>query len=293
MTNSIQKVVFPVAGLGTRFLPATKVVPKEMLPVFDKPLIQWAVEEAAFAGITEFIFVSAPEKKSIVQHFQPHEKYAALLEQRGKKKELKLLDAGLPEGAKIHEVYQAQPLGLGHAIWCAKELVGDEPFAVILPDDMVKTPIPCLRQMVDIYAQTGGNLVAIEEVPFEETSRYGILEPDDEFSTDTLVRIKRLVEKPERGAAPSNLAVIGRYIFDPQIMKQLDTPRIGAGGEIQITDAMAELIGKVPLHGYHFEGTRYDCGHRGGFLAANIAYAMDDSGMASQIRATIESLAKE
>ncbi|MGC6472885.1 MAG: UTP--glucose-1-phosphate uridylyltransferase [Parvibaculales bacterium] len=290
MSKPVKKVVFPVAGMGTRFLPATKAVPKEMLPVVDKPLIQWAVEEAAAAGITEFIFVSAPEKKAIMEHFGHNQKYTDLLEQRGKTKELALLQAGLPDQATVHEVFQPEPLGLGHAIWCAKELVGDDPFAVILPDDMVKHPKTCLQQMVESYAETGGNLVAVEEVPREETYRYGVLDPDPDFQDDRLVRINGLVEKPAPEDAPSNLAIIGRYVFDPAIMRQLDTPRIGAGGEIQITDAMADLIGRVALHGFRFDGTRYDCGNKAGFLAANIAYAMDDSTLAAEIRTTVETL---
>ena len=293
MTNPVikpvRKVVFPVAGMGTRFLPATKAVPKEMLPIVDKPLIQWAVEEATAAGITEFIFVSAPEKKAIMEHFGHNKKYTDMLEKRGKIHELELLKAGLPEQAGVHEVFQPEPLGLGHAIWCAKELVGDEPFAVILPDDMVKHPKTCLQQMVEAYQQIGGNLVAVEEVPKEETYRYGGLDPDTSLDDDTLVRINGLVEKPAPEDAPSNLAIIGRYIFDPAIMRQLDNPRVGAGGEIQITDAMADLIGQVPLHGFQFDGTRYDCGNKAGFLAANIAYAMDDSSLADQVRATVES----
>ena len=292
MRKPVKKVVFPVAGMGTRFLPATKAVPKEMLPVVDKPLIQWAVEEAASAGISDFIFVSAPEKKAIMEHFGQNKKYTDMLEKRCKTDELELLKAGLPDQAGVHEVFQPEPLGLGHAIWCAKDLVGDEPFAVILPDDMVKHPKTCLEQMVEVYAETGGNLVAIEEVPQEETFRYGVLEPDPTFHDDRLVRINGLVEKPAPEDAPSNLAIIGRYIFDPAIMHQLDNPKVGAGGEIQITDAMADLIGQVPLHGFRFNGTRYDCGNKAGFLAANIAYAMEDQTLAVHIRETVETLSK-
>ena len=295
MTKKLKKIVFPVAGMGTRFLPATKAVPKELLPIVDKPLIQWAVEEAVEAGITEFIFVSAPEKSAIMRHFQPHQKYTDMLTQRGKSKELDLLQAGLPDNATLHEVYQDQPLGLGHAIWCAKECVGDEPFAVILPDDMVKHPIGCLKQMVDIYHEIGGNLVAIEEVPESETHRYGVIQPsaDHTAQNDRLVAIDGLVEKPAPEDAPSNLAIIGRYIFDPAIMHQLDSPRIGAGGEIQITDAMADLIGQIPLHGFHFDGMRYDCGNKAGFLEANLAYALDDDSLNMALREIMETLLKK
>ena len=282
MSSPINTVVFPVAGLGTRFLPATKAVPKEMLPVVDKPLIQWAVEEAAAAGCTRFIFVSAPEKTAIINHFNDAPHYQNLLEARGKTRELALLQAGLPENAEIIEVYQDEPLGLGHAIWCAHEATGDAPFAVILPDDMVHHKTGCLAQMTAQYAQVGGNLVAVENVPADQTHRYGVLDPGTE--TDPLVEVKGLVEKPDPADAPSNLAIIGRYILDPQIMQKLAAFKQGAGGEIQITDAMADLIGIVPMHGFRFQGTRFDCGNRDGFLEANLAFAVAESGDALKQR---------
>ena len=282
MSSQIRKVVFPVAGMGTRFLPATKAVPKEMLPVVNKPLIQWAVEEAKAAGIHEFIFVSSPEKPAILKHFKPAPTYENILSQKGKTEELALLKAGLPENAVLTEIYQDAPLGLGHAIWCAKDAVGDEPFAVILPDDMVLHPKGCLQQMVEAYDRTGGNLVAVENVPADQTFRYGILDPDGEDGP--LVGIKGLVEKPAPEDAPSNLAIIGRYILDPQIMTVLDKGKTGAGGEIQITDAMADLIGTVNMNGLRFSGTRYDCGNKAGFLAANIAYALQDDELAGALR---------
>ena len=272
MTQTVRKVVFPVAGLGTRFLPATKSIPKEMLPVVDRPLIQWAVEEAAAAGCHEFIFVSSPQKRVIFEHFSPAPAYEEVLEARGKHDAMALLQAGLPENAKITEVFQDKPLGLGHAIWCAREAVGDEPFAVILPDDMVLHGTGCLSQMVEQYEQLGGNLVAIEAVPHNQTQRYGVLDPGTE--TGALVAIKGLVEKPAPADAPSNLAIIGRYILDPQVMEDLSAFNKGAGGEIQITDTLANLIGKLPLHGYKFQGQRFDCGNRVGFLAANLAFAL-------------------
>ena len=280
MTQTIRKVVFPVAGLGTRFLPATKAVPKEMLPVVDRPLIQWAVEEAATAGCNEFIFVTSPHKRAILEHFSPAPAYQEALEARGKHDELALLHAGLPENAKITEVYQDKPLGLGHAIWCAREAVGDEPFAVILPDDMVLHETGCLSQMVKQYEKLGGNLVAIEAVPQDQTHRYGVLDPGDE--NGSLVAIKGLVEKPAPADAPSNLAIIGRYILDPSVMEDLSAFNKGAGGEIQITDTLANLIGALPLHGYQFQGKRYDCGNRVGFLAANLAFALSPSGAGGQ-----------
>jgi UTP--glucose-1-phosphate uridylyltransferase len=272
MSNKIKTVVFPVAGMGTRFLPATKAVPKEMLPVVDKPLIQWAVEEAAAAGCTRFVFVTSPEKDAIMNHFSDAPHYQELLEARGKTKELALLKAGLPENAEIIKTYQDAPLGLGHAIWCAHEATGDKPFAVILPDDMVQHTTGCLAQMVAQYEKCGGNLVAVENVPATETYRYGVLDPGSEDGA--LVEVKGLVEKPAPEDAPSTLAIIGRYILHPQILQTLSAFKKGAGGEIQITDAMAALIGHVPMNGFRFQGTRYDCGNRDGFLEANLAFSL-------------------
>ena len=272
MSNKIKTVVFPVAGMGTRFLPATKAVPKEMLPVVDKPLIQWAVEEAAAAGCTRFVFVTSPEKDAIMNHFSDAPHYQDMLEARGKTKELALLKAGLPDNAEIIKTYQDAPLGLGHAIWCAHEATGDKPFAVILPDDMVQHTTGCLAQMVAQYEKCGGNLVAVENVPANQTHRYGVLDPGAE--ADGLVEVKGLVEKPAPEDAPSTLAIIGRYILDPQIMDTLSAFKTGAGGEIQITDAMAELIGTVPMNGFRFAGTRFDCGNRDGFLEANLAFSI-------------------
>jgi UTP-glucose-1-phosphate uridylyltransferase len=251
-----------------------------MLPVVDRPLIQWAVEEAAAAGCDEFIFVTSPHKRAILEHFSAAPAYQETLEARGKHDELALLQAGLPENAKIREVYQDKPLGLGHAIWCAREAVGDEPFAVILADDMVLHDTGCLSQMVEQYEQLGGNLVAIEAVPHDQTQRYGVLDPGAE--NGALVAVKGLVEKPAPADAPSNLAIIGRYILDPKVMEDLSAFNKGAGGEIQITDTLANLIGALPLHGYKFQGKRYDCGNRVGFLAANLAFALSQSGAGGQ-----------
>ncbi|MGB2564256.1 MAG: UTP--glucose-1-phosphate uridylyltransferase [Parvibaculales bacterium] len=282
MSQKIDTVVFPVAGMGTRFLPATKAVPKEMLPVVDKPLIQWAVEEAAAAGCTRFVFVTAVEKGAIMSHFGDAPHYQEMLEARGKTRELALLKAGLPENAEIIEIFQDEPLGLGHAIWCAHEATGDKPFAVILPDDMVQHQTGCLAQMAAQYETVGGNLVAVENVPAEETYRYGVLDPGAE--TGDLVEVRGLVEKPAPEDAPSTLAIIGRYILDAKIMDTLSAFKKGAGGEIQITDAMAELIGQVPMHGFRFAGTRYDCGNRDGFLEANLAFALAEGGDALKQR---------
>ena len=282
MSHKIDTVVFPVAGMGTRFLPATKAVPKEMLPVVDRPLIQWAVEEAAAAGCTRFVFVTAPEKGAIMSHFSDAPHYQELLEARGKTKELALLEAGLPANAEIIETFQDAPLGLGHAIWCAREATGDKPFAVILPDDMVQHTTGCLAQMTAQYEAIGGNLVAVENVPADQTYRYGVLDPGAE--NGALVEVKGLVEKPAPEDAPSTLAIIGRYILDGQIMDTLSEFKKGAGGEIQITDAMAELIGTVPMNGFRFQGTRYDCGNRYGFLEANLAFALAQGDDALQQR---------
>ena len=282
MSHKIDTVVFPVAGMGTRFLPATKAVPKEMLPVVDRPLIQWAVEEAAAAGCTRFVFVTAPEKGAIMSHFSDAPHYQELLEARGKTKELALLEAGLPANAEIIETFQDAPLGLGHAIWCAREATGDKPFAVILPDDMVQHTTGCLAQMTAQYEAIGGNLVAVENVPADQTYRYGVLDPGAE--NGALVEVKGLVEKPAPEDAPSTLAIIGRYILDGQIMDTLSEFKKGAGGEIQITDAMAELIGTVPMNGFRFQGTRYDCGNRDGFLEANLAFALAQGDDALQQR---------
>ncbi len=289
-SSPIQTVVFPVAGLGTRFLPATKAVPKEMLPVVDRPLIQWAVEEAAAAGCREFIFVTAPSKSAIIQHFSPAPHYEHALAEKNKTDALAALQAGLPDGAIIHEVYQDQPRGLGHAIGCARPFIKDKPFAVILPDDMVLSQPGCLAQMVEHYATCGGHMVAVENVPPDQTHKYGIVDPASDDGR--LVAIQGLVEKPAAAEAPSTLAIIGRYIFDPRIMEAIERQGAGAGGEIQITDAMAQTIQDIPLTGYRFDGTRYDCGSRNGFLAANMAFALAPQGahMGAQLRADLRKI---
>ena len=270
----VRKAVFPVAGLGTRFLPATKAMPKEMLPIYDRPLIQHAFEEAREAGIEEFIFVTGRYKEMLEEHFDFQPELMQTLEARGKDDMLEVVkDSEMPAGT-LFLMRQPKPLGLGHAIWCAKKLVGDEPFAVILPDDMIKGPKGCLSQMVDAYNETGGNMIAVMDVAREETAKYGVL--DIEQDHESLVPVKGLVEKPKPEEAPSTLAVIGRYILQPEVFDYLDNFETGSGGEIQLTDAMAHLIGQQPFHGLRFEGKRYDCGGRLGFLEANIAYALDD-----------------
>jgi len=278
MSKPVRTAVLPVAGLGTRFLPVTKVMPKEMLPVVDKPLIQYAVEEAFAAGIKQVIFVTGRGKGLLEDHFDHAIELEATLAERGKDAALETIRALIPEEGAITSVRQQRPLGLGHAVWCAREIVGAEPFAVILPDDLVQAKVGCLTQMIEAYEKTGGNLVAVMEVPREHTSRYGVLETGE--VDGRLAEVKGLVEKPAPEEAPSTLSVIGRYILQPEIFAELDRKERGAGGEIQLTDAMARLIGRQPFHGFRFEGTRFDCGDKAGFLSANIAYAMahDDLG---------------
>ncbi|MEX1146794.1 MAG: UTP--glucose-1-phosphate uridylyltransferase, partial [Sphingomonadales bacterium] len=268
--------------------PATKVSPKEMLSVVDKPLVQYAVEEALAAGIEDIIFVTSRGKAVMEDHFDRAPELEAALEARGKHAELDMLAAMLPPEGRIMSVRQHAALGLGHAVWCARELVGDEPFAVILPDDLVHGAAPCLAQMVEAYRETGGNLVGVMDVPRAETRRYGVLDPGVERGR--LVEVRGLVEKPAPEDAPSTLTVIGRYILQPEVFAHLGDKRAGAGGEIQLTDAMARLIGTMPFHGLRFEGTRYDCGDKLGFLKANIALALDRPDLGPGLRAFLRDL---
>ncbi len=273
--KKVRKAVFPVAGLGTRFLPATKVLPKEMLVLGDKPLIQHAYEEARAAGIEEFIFVSSRDKSLIEEHFKPHPPLFDVLTARKKTAGLAALHASTAEENKLSVVYQDQPLGLGHAVWCARELIGDEPFAVILPDDVILGPRGCLSQMMEAYAEAGGNLVAVENVLRADTAKYGVL--DIGHDGGRLVSVKGLVEKPEPAEAPSTLSIIGRYILQPKIFAYLESAGKGSGGEIQLTDSLAKLIGEQPFHGLRFSGQRYDCGSCFGLFQATVAQALNDS----------------
>ena len=282
MTQPIRKAVFPVAGLGTRFLPATKAVPKEMMPVIDRPLIQYAVEEAKAAGIEHFIFVTGRGKHALEEHFDRNPELEQTLERGGKTAELTILQSALPEAGQISYTRQQAPLGLGHAVWCARDIVGNEPFAVLLPDDLVKAKTPCLKQLIDVYGRTGGNVVGVMEVPRDQTNRYGIL---DVASDDgKLASIKGLVEKPKPEDAPSNLSIIGRYVLLPEIFNHLERKERGAGGEIQLTDAMARMIGGKPFHGLRFEGERFDCGNKWGWLSANVALALEAPDLADQLK---------
>jgi len=288
MTTAITKVVFPVAGMGTRFLPATKAIPKEMLPVADLPLIQYAVQEAQEAGISEFIFVTNPTNRPILEsHFAVNDALESMLLERGKTAELKIVtETTLPDD-RIKFCYQDQPLGLGHAVWCAREFVADGPFAVILPDDLIMANPGCLKQMVDAHTRLGGNVVAVEDVPRELTSRYGILDVDRDDGV--AVSANGLVEKPAPEDAPSTLSIIGRYILDGQVFEYLDKQMTGAGGEIQLTDAIAATIEDVAFHGLRFEGTRFDCGSMNGFVEANVAFGLERSHHESDLRSYLKS----
>jgi len=280
MPNRVRKAVFPVAGLGTRLLPATKTIPKEMITVVDRPLIQYAVDEAREAGIEQLIFVTGRGKSALVDYFDHAFELEATM--GAKNKSLEVLEPSNARFGEVVSVRQQQPLGLGHAVWCARDIVGDEPFAVLLPDELMFGQPGCLKQMVEAYQQVGGNLVAALEVPASETHKYGVVDPG---ATDgRLTEIRGLVEKPPQGTAPSNLMLPGRYILQPEVMKALHAQETGAGGEIQLTDAMAKLIGKQPFHAYRFEGQRYDCGSAAGFVIANIAMSLERADVAQAVR---------
>ncbi len=278
MAVRVRKAIFPVGGLGTRFLPATKAMPKEMLPVVDKPLIQYAVEEAQAAGIEEFIFVTGRGKEAIEDHFDRSFELERTLDERGKTSELAALHAWMPKAGDIAYTRQQEPLGLGHAVWCARHLVGDEPFALLLADDLILAGTSCLKQMADVYPEVRGNLIAVMDVPREHTERYGVIEPGR--NDGRLVQVRGLVEKPVPDKAPSTIAVIGRYILEPTVFEYLDRKTKGAGGEVQLTDSLIPMIGRSPFHGYRFEGRRFDCGDKVGFFEANLAFALarDDIG---------------
>ncbi len=278
----LRKAVLPVAGLGTRFLPATKATAKEMLPVVDKPLIQYAVEEARAAGIEQFCMVTGRGKIGLVEHFDIAFELEATLRERGKVDVLQMLnDQALPPGS-IASVRQQVPLGLGHAIWCARSFIGEDPFAILLPDDLVLSKTPCLQQLAEAYRQTGGNVVAVTEVPREQTNRYGIL--DIANDDGRLVEVRGLVEKPDPKDAPSNLSIIGRYVLMPEVVQHLAKMERGAGNEVQLTDAMAKMIGNTPFHGLRYEGERFDCGDKVGFLEAQIAFALQRADLSDAVR---------
>ena len=287
MTKPLRKAVLPVAGLGTRFLPATKATAKEMLPVVDRPLIQYAVDEARAAGIEQFCFVTGRGKTAIVEHFDVAYELERTLEARGKARELGQLRAEQLDPGSITTTRQQVPLGLGHAIWCARSFIGDEPFAILLPDDLMQCDVSCTAQLAEAYRETGGNVVAIEEVPMERVNRYGVIDVDQDMGR--LVSIKGLVEKPPIEEAPSNLTIIGRYVLMPEVIGHLAKMEKGAGGEIQLTDSMAKLIGHQPFHGLRYKGKRFDCGDKLGYLEAQIAFALQRPEMAAQVRTFLKS----
>ncbi|WEK45346.1 MAG: UTP--glucose-1-phosphate uridylyltransferase [Candidatus Andeanibacterium colombiense] len=285
MRKPIKKAVFPVAGLGTRFLPATKAIPKEMLPIIDRPLIQYAVDEAREAGIEQMIFVTGRGKTSIVEHFDVAFELESTMSERGK--DMGVLDSSRAIPGDIITVRQQVPLGLGHAIWCARAIVGDDPFAIFLPDELMIGDTQgaggCMKQMVDAYNEVGGNLISVLEVPMEEVSSYGVIDPG--ASNGALTEVKGLVEKPPVAQAPSNKIISGRYILQPEVMRTLETQGKGAGGEIQLTDAMARMIGTQPFHAVTFAGRRFDCGSKLGFVEATLALALEREDMGAEVRA--------
>ena len=288
MKQRIRKAVFPVAGLGTRFLPATKAMPKEMLTLVDRPLIQHAVDEARAAGIEQFIFVNSRGKGALEDHFDNNNDLKRTLEAKGKTHALELLATTDIDSGQLLFTRQREPLGLGHAVWCARHLVGNEPFAILLADDVVLADKPCLKQMLEAYDEVGGNMVAVVDVPRDQTNRYGIL--DVETDDGRLAKVRGLVEKPEPAKAPSTLSVIGRYILQPEIFYELEAKQIGTGGEIQLTDSMALLIGKQPFHGFRYIGTRYDCGDKVGFIEANVAFALAHPEMGEAVRVALQKI---
>jgi UTP--glucose-1-phosphate uridylyltransferase len=289
MQRPIRKAIFPVAGLGTRFLPATKAMPKEMLTVVDRPLIQIAVDEAREAGIEHFIFVTGRNKSVIEDHFDKQYELESTLRKRGKSAELDILEQDLPAAGQTSFTRQQEPLGLGHAIWCARNLVGDEPFAVLLPDMVMHAKPGCMSQMIETYHERGGgNVVAVEEVSPEEVHRYGVVGAKDWLGNG--FTIEKMIEKPRREDAPSNFIISGRYILQPEIFDELSSQVPGAGGEIQITDAMIRLLAKQPFHGLAYKGTTYDCGDKLGFLAANIAYALEREDLGADFRLVLEKI---
>jgi len=286
----IRKAVFPVAGLGTRILPATKAMPKEMLTVVDRPVIQHVVDEARAAGIEHFVFVTGRNKGVIEDHFDSQYELERMLAERGKTAELELLSRDLPRAGQTSFTRQQAPLGLGHAVWCARDIVGREPFAVLLPDMLHHGARPCMAEMIEAYEQLGGNLIAVSPVPEDQTHLYGIVGVDDQKAK--VAKITRMIEKPPRGLAPSNLHITGRYIFQPEIFDLLERQERGSGGEIQLTDAMIRLYEerKQPFHAVRFDGTIYDCGSKIGLLLANFAYALARDDLGPAMKAELKKL---
>lgn len=288
MVCDVKTAVFPVGGLGTRFLPATKSMPKEMLPVVDRPVIHYAFDEAKAAGIERFVFVTGRNKTAIDNHFDHSYELESLLEEKGKERELALVRDWLPAPGNIAFTRQQEPLGLGHAVWCARHIVGNAPFAVLLPDELLYSPTPCLAEMLESYQRVpGSNMAAVVEIPREKTSSYGILDIEKEMPENGLIKAKGLVEKPAPEDAPSTLSIIGRYILQPEIFDILGSQKRGSGGEIQLTDAMNRMIETTDFFGQRFEGHRFDCGQRAGFIEANIALALERDDLRDRVLATI------
>ncbi|MGN0933481.1 UTP--glucose-1-phosphate uridylyltransferase GalU [Falsigemmobacter intermedius] len=288
MQKKVTKAVFPVAGLGTRFLPATKSIPKEIMTLVDRPLIQYAIDEARAAGIREFIFVTSRGKSALEDYFDHNPELETALKSKGKTELLAELQHTNMDSGAIAYVRQNSPRGLGHAVWCARRMIGDEPFAVLLPDDVIAAEKPCLAQMVEAYVETGGNMVAAMEVPEDKASSYGVLDIGETMGR--VVRAKGMVEKPAKGTAPSNLAVIGRYILTPEVLKHLDKAEVGTGGEIQLTDAIAKETAKNQVFGLRFEGERYDCGSKSGFLQATVAFGLKRPDLRDELHEFLTSL---
>lgn len=290
MAARVRKAVFPVAGLGTRFLPATKAMPKEMLTIVDRPVIQHVVDEAREAGIEHFIFVTGRNKSAIEDHFDRQFELEQVLAARGKTAELQAVTADLPEAGSTSFTRQQEPLGLGHAVWCARELVGDEPFALLLPDVLVQTPGKgCLAQMLEAYAEHGGNILAVEPVPDDQVKNYGVVSLGSK-GEDRVRPIDGMVEKPKPGTEPSNLTILGRYILQPEIFAILGAQEKGAGGEIQLTDAMLALLKRQPFYALRYDGRAFDCGSKLGFLTANVAYALARPDIAKAFASEIKKL---
>lgn len=286
--NKVTKAVFPVAGLGTRFLPATKSVPKEIMTLVDRPLVQYAIDEARAAGIKEFIFVTSRGKGALEDYFDHAPQLEQSLADSGKDDLLEILRSTNMDSGQIAYIRQHRALGLGHAVWCARRLIGDEPFAVMLPDDVIAGDRPCLQQMIEAYEETGGNMVAAMEVPVEKASAYGVLDVKEDMGS--LVSVKGMVEKPKAGTAPSNLAVIGRYILSPKVLDGLNAMETGAGGEIQLTDAIAQQIDGEGVYGYRFRGERFDCGSKSGFLQATVAFALARDDLKAELSAFLHDI---
>jgi len=289
MTFKISKAIFPVAGLGTRFLPATKANPKEMLPIVDKPLIQYAVEEAVEAGVTELIFVTNSSKRAIEDHFDSNFELEMSLQEKGKTELLDIVKGILPDGVSCAYIRQKSPQGLGHAVLCAKQLVGNEPFAVLLADDLIDGKgKSCLKQMTEQFAKIQSSVIAVERISPSETDKYGIV--DVPANNENLTTIKGIIEKPNPKEAPSNLGVVGRYILTPRIFSLLENTKHGSGGEIQLTDAIAKLLQEQPVYAYQFHGKRYDCGNKLGYLEATVAYALKHPELADDFKRSLEAL---